>query len=72
MSPANTTASTGSSMARVDGLVQGVQEVVQAGVEAGLGVDAAVVLHADVDVGEVQQLDHAYHRPVVTAEEISS
>jgi hypothetical protein len=41
-----------------NGLVQGVQEVVEAGVEAGLGVDPAVVLHTDVDVGEMDELDH--------------
>jgi hypothetical protein len=53
----------------VDGLVQGVEEVMETGIQAGLGVEAAVVLHADVDVGEVGELDQGAFS-VILAEEL--
>jgi hypothetical protein len=38
--------------------VQGTQEVPEAGAEPGLRVEAAVVLHPKVQIGEMQQSDH--------------
>ena len=42
----------------VDGRVHRAGEIEQASVQAAGGVEAAVVLHAEMDVGEVQQVEH--------------
>ena len=42
----------------VDGRVHRAAEVEEAAVQAAGGVEAAVVLHAEMDVGEVQQVEH--------------
>jgi len=42
----------------IDRLVEGVQEILQAAREPRRGVDPPVVFHPDVDVGEMQELDH--------------
>src|SRR5262245_56937705 len=52
--------------AHVDRLVQPLQVIDQARVQASRWVDPAMVFHADVQVGQVQQFDHIGYRLQVT------
>ena len=47
----------------IDGCLHRAREVQQAAVQPAGGVEAAVVLHAKVDVGEVQQMEHGETPP---------
>jgi hypothetical protein len=47
----------------VDDLVQSVQKIAHAARRPAGGIEPAVVLHADVNVGEVDDTDGVGHRP---------
>jgi hypothetical protein len=46
----------------IDHLVEAVQKIEHAAIDAGAGIDVPVIFHADVNIGKMQNVDHGHEK----------